>query len=68
MTTNQPSKTQIKALAVQGVNFLQAHGRTLRPALQAHLGLDDEMFEAVAAAMGRRVIRARGQNGGFFPA
>lgn len=67
MTSNQPRKTQIKALAVQGANFVKARGRTLRPVLQDHLGLDDDMFELVAAAMGRRAIRVRGQNGGFFP-
>ncbi len=46
---------------------MKVRGRTLRPVLQSHLGLDDDMFELVAVAMGRRVIRVRGQNGGFFP-
>lgn len=58
------SNTQAAAL----VRMVREAGRITRAKLQAALGIDDDAFEAAVAGAGRRVIRVRGQGGGFYPA
>lgn len=54
--------------AKQLVSQVRASRGIKRVPLQTILGLDDAAFEAAVTGAGQRIIRVRGQNGGFFPA